>query len=163
MKHGRLFSATNKKYFASELVSYVAAATMASASAAIADLFTDSDLAITLISTICGSVGFFVGGMGTYAILNLAEYRNGGRNFLLDMKSMFISNIHGIWATYLFRIPFQYFLQKFGIVPPVAAPIGQVVAGQVGTAVRVYSNYRKKIFGIDTQNGGSTSPPYGKT
>jgi hypothetical protein len=69
------------------------------------------------------------------------------------MKSMFISNIQGIWATYLFRIPFQYLLQKFGITPSVAAPIAQVVAGQVGTAVRVYSNYRKKIFGIDAQNG----------
>jgi hypothetical protein len=153
MKTGRLFSGTNKKYFASELVSYVAAAAMASASAAIADLFTNSDLTIIIISTIGGSAGFFVGGMGTYAILNAAEYKSGRRNFPLDMKSMFISNIQGIWATYLFRIPFQYLLQKFGITPSVAAPIAQVVAGQVGTAVRVYSNYRKKIFGIDAQNG----------
>jgi len=153
MNYGRLFSVTNKKYFASELVSYVAAAAMASISAAIADLFTNSDLAITIISTIIGSIGFFAGGMGTYAILNIGEYKSGRRNFPLDMKSMFTSNIHGIWATYLFRIPLQYFLQKFGIVPAAAAPIAQVVAGQVGTAVRVYSNCRKKIFGTDAQNG----------
>jgi hypothetical protein len=153
MKTGRLSSGTNKKYFASELVSYVAAAAMASASAAIADLFTNSDLTITLISTICGSVGFFVGGMGSYAILHLAEYKNGKRNFPLDMKSMFISDIRGIWVTYIIRIPFQYLMQKFGVVPAIAAPIAQVVSGQVGTIVRVYSNYRKKIFGIDTQNG----------
>ena len=153
MKIGGLFSATNKKYFASELVSYIAAAAMASVSAAAADLFTNSDLMITIISTIGGSIGFFIGGMGSYAILNTAEYKNGRRNFSLDMKSMFISNIHGIWATYLVRIPLQYFLQKFGIVPAAAAPIAQVVAGQVGTVIRVYSNYKKKIFGTHSQNG----------
>jgi hypothetical protein len=153
MKISELFSATNKKYFASELVSYIAAAAAASASAAIADLFTNSDLIITVASTIVGSVGFLVGGMGTYAILNIAEYKSGRRNFPLDMKSMFISNIHGIWVTYLFRIPFQYFLQKIGITPAVAAPIAQVVSGQIGTIIRVYSNYRKKIFGVDTQSG----------
>jgi hypothetical protein len=98
-------------------------------------------------------MGFLAGGMGTYAILNIAEYKSGRRNFPLDMKSMFISNIHGIWVTYLFRIPLQYILQKLGVVPAVAAPIAQVVAGQVGTAVRVYSNYKKKIFGSHSQNG----------
>lgn len=153
MKHNSLFSGTNKKYLACELISYVAAAATASASAAIANLFTNSDLAITIISTIIGSAGFFIGGMGTYAILNIAEYKSGRRNFPFDMKSMFISNIHGIWATYLFRIPFQYFLQRFGIAPVAAAPVAQVVSGQVGTIIRVYSNYRKKIFGADSQNG----------
>jgi hypothetical protein len=69
------------------------------------------------------------------------------------MKSMFISNIHGIWATYLVRIPLQYFLQKSGIAPAAAAPIAQVIAGQIGTIVRVYSNYKKKIFGIRSQDG----------
>jgi hypothetical protein len=147
MKHNGLFSAANKKYFASEIISYIAAAAAASASAAATDLFTDSDIVITIISTIVGSVGFLAGGMGTYAILNIAEYKNQNRNFRSDMKSMFASNIHGIWATYLFRIPFQYIMQKFGVLPAVAAPIAQVVAGQVGTAVRVYSNYKKKIFG----------------
>ena len=147
MKHNGLFSATNKKYFASEIVSYIAAAAAASASAALADLFTDSDLLITIISTIIGSIGFLAGGMGTYAILNIAEYRSTNRNFKSDMKSMFISNIHGIWVTYLFRIPLQYIMQKLGVLPAVAAPIAQVVAGQAGTVVRVYSNYKKKIFG----------------
>ena len=151
MKIGRLFSATNKKYFASEIVSYIAAAAAASASAAITDLFTNSDFVITIISTIIGSIGFLAGGMGTYAILNIAEYRSTNRNFQSDMKSMFISNIHGIWVTYLFRIPFQYIMQKLGVLPAAAAPIAQVVAGQIGTAVRVYSNYKKKIFG--SQNG----------
>jgi len=153
MNYGRLFSVTNKKYFASELVSYVAAAAMASISAAIADLFTNSDLVITIISTIIGSIGFFAGGMGTYAILNIGEYKSGRRNFPLDMKSMATSNIHGIWVTYIIRIPFQYFMQKFGVIPAIAAPIAQVVSGQVGTVVRVYSNYKKKIFGADAQNG----------
>ena len=152
MKTGRLFSGTNKKYFASEIVSYIAAAAMASVSAAIADLFTNSDLSITIISTIGGSIGFFAGGMGSYAILNITEYKYRRRNFSLDMKSMFISNIHGIWATYLVRIPFQYFLQKFGIAPAAAAPIAQVISGQVGTIIRVYNNYKKKIFGTHSQN-----------
>jgi hypothetical protein len=147
MKLSRLFSATNKKYFASELVSYVTAAAASSASAAIADWFTNSDLAITIISTICGTAGFLIGGLGTYAILNIAEYKSGRRNFSPDMKSMFISDISGIWVTYIIRIPFQYFMQKFGVVPAIAAPIAQVVSGQAGTAVRVYSNYKKKIFG----------------
>jgi len=152
MKHSGLFSATNKKYFVSELVSYVAAAAAASGSAAIADWFTNSDLAITLISTICGTAGFLIGGLGTYAILNIAEYKSGRRNFSLDMKSMFISDIHGIWVTYIIRIPFQYFMQKFGVLPAVAAPIAQVIAGQVGTVVRIYNNYKKKIFGSHSQN-----------
>ncbi|MGB8227189.1 MAG: hypothetical protein WCE45_10065 [Sedimentisphaerales bacterium] len=147
MKNNGLFSAANKKYFASEIVSYIAAAAAASASAAATDLFTNSDFVITIISTIVGSIGFLVGGMGTYAILNISEYKNLNRNFQSDMKSMFVSNIHGIWVTYLFRIPFQYLLQKFGVLPAVAAPIAQVIAGQTGTAVRVYSNYKKKIFG----------------
>lgn len=147
MKHNGLFSAANKKYFASEIISYIAAAAAASISAAATDLFTNSDFVITIISTIVGSIGFLVGGMGTYAILNIAEYKSRNRNFRSDMKSMFASNIHGIWATYLFRIPFQYIMQKFGVIPAAAAPIAQVVAGQVGTAVRIYSNYKKKIFG----------------
>jgi hypothetical protein len=147
MKNNGLFSATNKKYFASEIVSYVAAAAAASASAAATDLFTNSDFVITIISTIIGSIGFSIGGLGTYAILNIAEYKNRNRNFQSDMKSMFSSNVHGIWTTYLFRIPFQYIMQKFGLLPAVAAPIAQVVAGQIGTIVRVYSNYKKKIFG----------------
>jgi hypothetical protein len=65
---------------------------------------------------------------------------------------MFISDLRGIWATYIIRIPFQYFMQKFGVVPAVAAPIAQVVSGQVGTVVRVYSNYKKKIFGSHSRN-----------
>jgi hypothetical protein len=151
MKHGRIFSATNKKYFASELISYVFAMAMASLTAVITDRFTDSDLIISIVSTLGGSVGFFAGGMGSYAILNIAEYKSCKRDFPFDMKSMFISNIHGIWVTYLFRIPLQYFMQKFGVAPAVAAPIAQVIAGQVGTVARVYSNYKKKIFGTDTQ------------
>ncbi len=151
MNNNGLFSPKNKKYFASEIVSYIAAAAAASASAAITDLFTDSDFVITIISTIVGSIGFLAGGMGTYAILNIAEYKSKNRNFQSDMKAMFVSNIHGIWVTYLFRIPFQYIMQKFGVLPAAAAPIAQVVAGQIGTAVRVYSNYKKKIFG--NQNG----------
>jgi hypothetical protein len=149
MKHNGLFSAVNKKYFASEIVSYIAAAAAASASAAATDLFTDSDIVITIVSTIVGSIGFLAGGMGTYAILNIAEYKSRNRNFPSDMKSMFISNIHGIWVTYLFRIPLQYFMQKFGVVPALAAPIAQVISGQFGTVVRVYSNYKKKIFGAE--------------
>jgi hypothetical protein len=147
MKHGKLFSAVNKRYFASELISYVFAAAMASLTAVITDGFSDSDLIISVVSTLGGSVGFLAGGMGSYAILNIAEYKSRKRNFPSDMKSMFVSNIHGIWVTYLFRIPLQYFMQKFGLAPAVAAPIAQIIAGQIGTATRVYSNYKKKIFG----------------
>lgn len=149
MKHDRIFSATNKRYFTSELISYIFATVMASLTAVITDRFTDSDLIISVVSTLGGSMGFFIGGMGSYAILNIAEYKSRKRSFPLDMKSMFISNIHGIWVTYLFRIPLQYFMQKFGIVPAVAAPIAQVIAGQIGTVARVYSNYKKRIFGKD--------------
>ncbi len=152
MKISGLFSGTNKKYFASELVSYITAAAMASASAAITDLFTNSDLIITLVSTIGGTAGFIVGGLGCYAILNIGEYKTGKRNFTLDMKSMFISNIHGIWVTYIIRIPFQYILQKIGVTPAVAAPVAQVVCGQVGSVVRIYSNYKKKIFGAGSRD-----------
>ena len=151
MKYGRLFSATNRKYFASEIVSYITAAAAASFTAVMASDFTNSDMLISVISTLGGSIGFFIGGMGCYAILNIAQYRKGGRNFAADMKSMFISNIHGIWVTYLLRIPMQYFMQKFGIAPAVAAPIAQVVAGQAGTVARIYSNYKKKIFGTDIE------------
>jgi hypothetical protein len=63
------------------------------------------------------------------------------------MKSMFISDIHGIWVTYIIRIPLQYVMQKFGVAPALAAPIAQVFSGQIGTVVRIYSNYKKKIFG----------------
>jgi hypothetical protein len=147
MKHGKLFSATNKRYFASEIISYVFAAAMASLTAVITDAFTDSDLIISVVSTLGGSVGFLAGGMGSYAILNIAEYKSRKRKFSSDMKSMFVSNIHGIWVTYLFRIPLQYFMQKFGVTPAIAAPIAQVIAGQIGTVARVYSNYKKKIFG----------------
>ncbi|MGA2914608.1 MAG: hypothetical protein ABSE89_01110 [Sedimentisphaerales bacterium] len=147
MNNNGLFSATNKKYFASEIVSYIAAAAAASGSAAIADLLSDSDFIITIISTIIGTIGFIISGLGTYAILNIVEYKKGSRDFVLDMKSMFISDIQGIWAAYLLRIPLQYFMQKFGVLPVVAAPIAQVISGQVGTIVRVYSNYKKKIFG----------------
>jgi len=143
----KLFSGTNKKYFASEVVSYITAAGMASITAAITDSLTNWDIIITIVSTLGGTAGFIGGGMGCYAILNIGEYKSGKRNFSQDMKSMFISNVHGIWVTYIFRIPFQYILQKIGMAPAAAAPIAQVVCGQVGTVVRIYSNYKKKIFG----------------
>ena len=143
----KLFSNINKKYFVSEIVSYIAAAAAASGSAAITDYVSDSDLIITIISTIAGTLGFFIAGLGTYALLNISEYKKRNRNFQSDMKSMFVSGIHGIWVTYLIRIPFQYIMQKLGVLPAAAAPIAQVVAGQAGTIVRIYSNYKKKIFG----------------
>jgi hypothetical protein len=87
--------------------------------------------------------------MGSYAILHFGEYKNGKRKFPVDMKSMFISDVHGIWVTYIIRIPLQYFMQKFGVVPALAAPIAQVFSGQFGTVVRIYSNYKKKIFGAE--------------
>jgi hypothetical protein len=152
MKNGKLFSAINKRYFASEIVSYVLAAAMASLTAVITDSFTDSDIIISVVSTLGGSVGFFAGGMGSYAILNIAEYKSHNRSFSFDMKAMFISDIHGVWVTYIFRIPLQYIMQKFGVAPAIAAPIAQIAAGQVGTVARVYSNYKKKIFGADAQN-----------
>jgi hypothetical protein len=145
----KLFSGTNTKYYASEVVSYITAAGAASLSAYIADIFTNSDLLITIISTLGGTVGFLAGGMGSYAILHFGEYENGKRSFSLDMKSMFISDVHGIWVTYIIRIPLQYFMQKFGVAPALAAPIAQVISGQLGTIVRVYSNYKKKIFGAE--------------
>ena len=151
----KFFSKTNKKYYASELISYATAAGAASLSAYIADISTNSNLLITIISTLGGTVGFLAGGMGSYAILHFAEYKNGRRNFPLDMKSMFISDIHGIWVTYIIRIPLQYFMQKFGVAPALAAPIAQIFSGQLGTAVRIYSNYKKKIFGAEP--GGKTT------
>lgn len=142
-----LFSASNKKYFASEIVSYIAAAAAASGSAAITDYVSDSDLIITIISTIAGTAGFLLGSLGTYAILNIPEYKNQTRNFQNDMKSLLISGVHGIWITYLIRIPLQYTMQRLGVLPAAAAPIAQVISGQAGTIVRIYSNYKKKIFG----------------
>jgi hypothetical protein len=151
----KLFSGTNTKYYVSEVVSYITAAGAASLSAYIADISTNSDLLITIISTLGGTMGFLAGGLGSFAILHFGEYKNGRRNFAVDMKSMFISDIHGIWVTYLIRIPLQYFMQKFGVVPAVAAPIAQIFSGQFGTVVRIYSNYKKKIFGAEP--GGKTT------
>ena len=151
----KLFSGTNKKYYASELISYATAAGAASLTAYIADILTNSNLLITIISTVGGTMGFLAGGLGSYAILHFGEYKNGKRSFPLDMKSMFISDVHGIWVTYLIRIPLQYFMQKFGVAPALAAPIAQIFSGQIGTVVRVYSNYKKKIFGAEP--GGKTT------
>jgi hypothetical protein len=145
----KFFSKTNKKYYASELISYATAAGASSLTAYITDIFTNSNLLITIISTIGGTIGFIAGGLGSYAILHFSEYKNGKRKFPVDMKSMLISNVHGIWVTYIIRIPLQYFMQKFGVVPALAAPIAQVISGQFGTVVRVYSNYKKKIFGAE--------------
>jgi hypothetical protein len=145
----KFFSKTNEKYYASELISYITAAGAASLTAYIADIFTNSNLLITIISTLGGTIGFLAGGLGSYSIMHFGEYKNGRRNFPQDMKSMFISSVHGIWVTYIIRIPLQYFMQKFGVAPALAAPIAQVFSGQIGTVVRIYSNYKKKIFGAE--------------
>jgi purine-cytosine permease-like protein len=143
----KIFAAGNWKYYSSELVAYVAAIICSTLSAVLADIYSSSDVFISSVSALGGTVGFLVGALTTYCLLHLSDYYANRRNFKKDIRIITKSHLRGIFATYLFRIPFQFMLQKFGMAPAVAAPIAQVVAGQIGSAVRIYSNYKKKLFG----------------
>jgi hypothetical protein len=156
MQLKKFFSANNRKYLIAEITAYVAAPAVSAFAAVCADTLTDSDSLISIISTAGGTIGFFGGQMAAFSILNLNQYRRGCRNLNKDMMSIFEANIHGTWATYLFRIPLQIILQKLGISPLLAAPITQTVAGQVGTIVRIYTNYKNKILASDSAEYIST-------
>ncbi len=118
------------------------------ASALITDRHTDSDLLITLVSTLGGTAGFLSMALGLYLLLHLKEYANGNRNCKQDTSSIMKSYFDGLIATYAFRIPFQFLLQKLGVAPTVAAPVAQVVSGQIGNVVRIYRNYQRNIFAV---------------
>jgi hypothetical protein len=111
------------------------------------DKITDSDALISIVSAVGGTFGFFAGTLGTYTLLHIRQYRRKERHFTRDMKSIVTANIYGIVVMYTFRIPCQYILQKLGIIPAFSATIAQFFSGLIGTAVRVYRNYKANIFG----------------
>jgi hypothetical protein len=81
-----------------------------------------------------------------YSILHIHQYKTKERNFKRDLKIITFSNIHGIWAMYAFRIPFQYILLHAGVSAAISAVIAQAASGLIATGVRMYLNYKNKIF-----------------
>ena len=143
----KIFSRTNKKYYSSEIIASLLALVLSVTSAVLIDNITDSDALISIVSALGGTLGFFTGTLGIYTVLHIRQYRRKERNFTRDMKSIVTANIYGILAMYIFRIPCQYILQKLGIIPAFSATIAQFLSGLIGTAVRVYRNYKANIFG----------------
>lgn len=143
----KIFSRTNKKYYSSEIIASLLALVLSVTSAVLIDKITDSDALISVVSALGGTLGFFAGTLGIYTLLHIRQYRRKERHFTHDMKSIVTSNIYGIVAMYAFRIPCQYVLQKMGIIPAFSATIAQFLSGLIGTAVRVYRNYKANIFG----------------
>ena len=111
------------------------------------DKITDSDALICIVSALGGTLGFLAATLGIYTLLHIRQYRRKERHFTRDMKSILTANMYGIAAMYAFRIPCQYVLQKLGIIPAFSATIAQFLSGLIGTAVRVYRNYKMNIFG----------------
>lgn len=142
----KIFSKQNGKYYFSEIAASLIAIVCSTASAVITDRLSDYDIVISVISAVGGTIGFVIGSLLIFAILHIPEYRAKKRSLLYDMKSIAKANLHGILAMYAFRIPFQYFLQKIGITPGYAACISQFLSGLIATAVRIYHNYKAKIF-----------------
>ena len=102
---------------------------------------------IAAVSTVAGSLGWIVGTLGTYSILHLREYKEKQRNFREDMVSFLKSNLEGMLGVWAVRFPLHFSLQEYGgLDTAVAAPISQIVAGQVGTIIRWYRNYQRNIF-----------------
>ncbi|MHC4692773.1 MAG: hypothetical protein ACYS67_08525 [Planctomycetota bacterium] len=143
----KIFSRTNKKYYTSEIIASLLALVLSVTSAVLMDKITDSDALISIVSALGGTLGFFTGTLGIYTLLHIRQYRRKERHFIRDMKSIVTANIYGILAMYAFRIPCQYILQKMGIIPAFSATIAQFLSGLIGTAVRVYRNYKANIFG----------------
>jgi hypothetical protein len=142
----KIVSKQSWKYYFSEILASFAALVTSTVSAVIADRLTDYDIIISVVSAVGGTAGFVIGALVIFAILHIPEYKAKKRNFVYDMKSIAKANIHGIIAMYAFRIPFQYILQKKGITPAYAACISQFLSGLIATAVRIYHNYKAKVF-----------------
>jgi hypothetical protein len=145
MKHP-LLSRTSLKYYTSEILASLLAVVGSAGSAYLLDKVTASDILISAVSAVSGTVGFVVGLGLIYAVLHIRHYRNGQRSFVADMKSIFRANLHGVAAMYTVRIPFQFVLQRYWLSPPVAATIAQAVSGLIATGVRTYHNYKADIF-----------------
>jgi hypothetical protein len=143
----KIFSRTNKKYFSSEIIASLLALVLSVTSAVMMDKITDSDALICIVSALGGTLGFLAGTSCIYTLLHIRQYRRKERHFTRDMKSMLTANMYGILVMYAFRIPCQYILQKMGIIPAFSATIAQFLSGLIGTAVRVYRNYKANIFG----------------
>lgn len=143
----KIFSRTNKKYFSSEIIASLLALVLSVTSAVMMDKITDSDALICIVSALGGTLGFLAGTSCIYTLLHIRQYRRKERHLTRDMKSMLTANMYGIVVMYAFRIPCQYILQKMGIIPAFSATIAQFLSGLIGTAVRVYHNYKTNIFG----------------
>ncbi len=143
----KIFSRTNKKYYSSEIIASLLALVLSVTSAVLMDKITDSDALICIVSALGGTFGFLAATLGIYTLLHIRQYRRKERHFTRDMKSILTANMYGIAAMYAFRIPCQYILQKLGIIPAFSATIAQFLSGLIGTAVRVYRNYKANIFG----------------
>lgn len=143
----RIFSSTNKKYYASEIIASLLALVLSVACAVLMDKVTASDGLISVVSALGGTLGFLMGTSGIYALLHISQYWGKQRDLVHDMRSIFTANVRGIFAMYAFRIPCQYILQKFWLNPAVSAVIAQGLSGLIATAVRVHHNYKKKVFG----------------
>ena len=143
----KIFSRTNKKYYSSEIIASLLALVLSVTSAVLMDKITDSDALICIVSALGGTLGFLAATLGIYTLLHIRQYRRKERHFTRDMKSILTANIYGITVMYAFRIPCQYVLQKLGIIPAFSATIAQFLSGLIGTAVRVYRNYKANIFG----------------
>lgn len=142
----KIFLKQNRKYYFSEIAASLIAVVCSTSSAVISDRLTEYDIVISAVSAVGGTAGFVIGSLSIFAILHIPEYKAKQRNLFYDMKSIAKANLHGILAMYAFRIPFQYFLQKIGITPGYAACISQFLSGLIATAVRIYHNYKAKIF-----------------
>ena len=142
----KISSKQSWKYYLSEIAASLVALLTSTVSAVITDKLTDYDIVISVVSAVGGTAGFVAGSLLFYAILHIPEYKAKKRNLFYDMKSIARSNLHGIIAMYAFRIPFQYFLQKGGIAPAYAACVSQFLSGLIATAVRIYHNYKAKVF-----------------
>ena len=143
----KIFSRTNKKYYSSEIIASLLALVLSVTSAVLMDKITDSDALICIVSALGGTLGFLAATLGIYTLLHIRQYRRKERHFTRDMKSILTANMYGIAVMYAFRIPCQYVLQKLGIIPAFSATIAQFLSGLIGTAVRVYHNYKTNIFG----------------
>lgn len=129
------------------MAAYILAIIASSLTAVWADRFTDSDILISVVSTLGGTVGFLVPAIGLYFILNIPEYRRRRRSAAEDFRVINRSYFESLIATYAVRIPLQFILQKVSIEPGLAAPVAQTLAGQVGNVVRIYGNYKRRLFG----------------
>lgn len=142
----KIVSKQSWKYYFSEIAASLIALVTSTASAVITDRLTGYDIVISVVSAVGGTAGFVTGSLLIFAILHIPEYKAKKRNLAYDMKSIAKANMHGILAMYAFRIPFQYFLQKIGVSPAYAACVSQFLSGLIATAIRVYHNYKAKVF-----------------